>query len=83
MLGVRPEDMAVVESPTEASMKTPIYSVELTGESTLLTVRVADNLVTLRTNNDFDGNIDDEVLIKINAEKIFLFDEESKQRVSA
>ncbi len=83
VLGVRPEDMAVVESPTEASMKTPIYSVELTGESTLLTVRVADNLVTLRTNNDFDGNIDDEVLIKINAEKIFLFDEESKQRVSA
>ena len=39
VLGVRSEDLTVVE-PGEGDINAPIYSIELTGENTLVTVRV-------------------------------------------
>ncbi len=83
VLGVRPEDMSIVDSADAANIVTPIYSVELTGESTLVSVRVADQLVSIRAGKDFAGAINEEVCVRIDTSRTFLFDAESKQRIAA
>jgi len=83
VLGVRPEDMSVVEQAEEAHFKRPIYSVELTGESTLISLRLAEDLITLRADKEFAGAIDDDVQIRIDPSRTFLFDAETELRLAA
>ena len=80
VLGVRPEDMALVANG-EANLTAPIYSVELTGESTLVTVKVGDTFVALRADKEYEGGIGDEIQVKVNRERTYLFDAQSEQRI--
>ncbi len=82
VLGVRPEDAEVVgtEDP-RANLRAPIYSVELTGENTLVSVNLGANLLTMRADKNFDGAIDHQIGVHIAAERAFLFDRESENRV--
>ena len=61
----------------------PIYSVELTGEVTLVTVRLGDDFVSIRADKDFTAGIDEQVNVRINPEKTFLFDSATEQRIPA
>jgi len=82
VLGVRPEDAEVVESgSSQANLNAPIYSVELTGENTLVSVAVGRGLLTMRADKDFSGNIDQQIGIHIAPGRAFLFDRESEDRV--
>ena len=82
VLGVRPEDVEVVESGSvEANLSTPIYSVELTGENTLVSVAVGRNLLTMRADKDFSGCIDQKIGVRISPRRAFLFDRGSQDRV--
>ena len=66
----------------EVIFSAPIYSVELTGEVTLVNVSLDDeNIFSIRADKDFVGEIDKEVNIRINLEKIFLFDATTEQRI--
>ncbi len=81
VLGVRPEDTEIV-SGEGGHFSAPIYSVELTGEVTLVNVSLDDeNIFSIRADKDFVGEIDKEVNIRINLEKIFLFDSTTEQRI--
>ena len=82
ILGVRPEDMALVNGDA-AHFSAPIYSVELTGEVTLVTVQLGEDFVTIRADKDFAGEIDDQINIRIAPDKTFLFDSAAKQRIPA
>jgi multiple sugar transport system ATP-binding protein len=55
--------------------------VELTGDSTLVSVRVGDRLLTMRADKNFVGDFDQTVGIRIASERVFLFDGESGTRV--
>ena len=82
VLGVRPEDVQVVGAKDAGTnMVAPIYSSELTGESTLVSVQSGDRLVTMRADKNFAGGIDQEIGVKVATERAFLFDGESKNRV--
>jgi multiple sugar transport system ATP-binding protein len=82
VIGVRPEDLRLVEARDEtANLIAPIYSVELTGESTFVSVRTGSRLMTMRVDKGFAGEIDQLIGLKIPPERIFLFDKESQQRV--
>jgi multiple sugar transport system ATP-binding protein len=82
VLGVRPEDAEVVGSDDpRANFKAPIYSVELTGENTLVSVHVGAGLLTMRADKNFDGVIDQQIGVHVAAERAFLFDRESQNRV--
>jgi multiple sugar transport system ATP-binding protein len=82
VIGVRPEDLRLVEARDEtANLIAPIYSVELTGESTFVSVRAGGRLITMRVDKGFAGEIDQLIGLKIPPERIFLFDKESQQRV--
>jgi len=82
VLGVRPEDVHVVAADAPGtSMVAPIYSSELTGESTLVSVHSGERLVTMRADKNFVGEIDQKVGVKVDTGRVFLFDGESQNRV--
>jgi multiple sugar transport system ATP-binding protein len=83
VMGVRPEDVQVLAGRNEdANVTAPIYSVELTGDSTLVSVRVGDRLLTMRADKNFAGDFDQTVGVRIASERVFLFDRESENRVN-
>ena len=79
-LGIRPEDLELI-SAENADCSGRVYSFELTGESTLVTVQLADDRLTIRGPNEYRVAIDETVGIRFNLEKCYLFDSESKQRI--
>ncbi|MCZ4089005.1 ABC transporter ATP-binding protein [Sinorhizobium psoraleae] len=82
VLGVRPEDVhaARVDDP-DVNLVAPIYSVELTGDSTLVSLRLAARLMTLRADKNFTGQIDQRIGVKVATDRVFLFDGETQSRV--
>ncbi|MDL2402562.1 ABC transporter ATP-binding protein [Rhizobium mayense] len=82
VLGVRPEDVHVAGAEEgDVNLVAPIYSVELTGENTLVSVRLGGRLMTLRADKSFAGQIDQEIGIKIATDRVFLFDGETQLRI--
>ena len=81
IMGVRPEDLSIVANAEEAHFTASIFTVELTGESTLVTVRVHDEFVALRADKDFAADIDSDAHVRITPEKTFLFDSASDLRI--
>ena len=82
VLGARPEDVSVVAANADnANLTAPIYSVELTGESTLVSVHAGDRLVTMRADKNFVGDFDQPIGVHVAPERAFLFDRESENRV--
>jgi len=82
VMGVRPEDVQVLAgNHGDANATAPIYSVELTGESTLVSVRAGDHLLTMRADKNFAGDFDQMVGVRIAPDRVFLFDRESENRV--
>ena len=82
VLGIRPEDASVLPPGSrQANVTAPIYSVELTGESTFVTVRAGGALLVVRADKNFVGDFDEIVNIGIAPERAFLFDRRSRNRV--
>ena len=82
VLGVRPEDVqATSAADADVNLVAPIYSVELTGENTLVSLRLGAQLLTLRADKNFAGQIDQPIGIKVVADRVFLFDGECQRRV--
>jgi multiple sugar transport system ATP-binding protein len=82
VLGVRPEDVhAVGADEPGANMVAPIYSAELTGDSTLVSVQAGERLMTMRADKNYAGTIDQTIGVKVAGERAFLFDRESQNRV--
>jgi multiple sugar transport system ATP-binding protein len=81
VLGVRPEDTEIVKGD-RGHFSAPIYSVELTGEVTLVNVSLdGDNIFSIRADKDFVGEINKNVNVRINLNKFFLFDSTTEQRI--
>jgi multiple sugar transport system ATP-binding protein len=82
VLGVRPEDIHVVGGKEAGiNLAAPIYSVELTGESTLVTVHAGDGLLTMRADKNFVGDFDQVIGIKTARDRVFLFDQQTGRRI--
>jgi multiple sugar transport system ATP-binding protein len=82
VLGARPEDIHVLPAESaKANIVSPIYSVELTGESTLVTLRAGAALLTVRADKNFVGDFDQMVGVGFAPERVFLFDRQSQDRV--
>ena len=82
VLGIRSEDVEVVApNAANANLTAPIYSVELTGESTHVTVRAGGRLMTVRADKEFAGEIDQDVGVHVAPQRAFLFDATSERRI--
>jgi multiple sugar transport system ATP-binding protein len=83
VLGVRPEDIRIVTADAAAtSLAARIYSVELTGESTLVSFRSGEKLLCARADKDYAGDFDQPIGVSVPAERAFLFDAASGARLA-
>ncbi|MBU3740002.1 MAG: TOBE domain-containing protein, partial [Rhodoferax sp.] len=80
VLGVRAEDMRVTEAAL-GQLQAPVFSCELTGDSTLVMVRIADQVVTARASKDYRARIGEPVGLAVDAARCHLFDSQTQNRL--
>ena len=80
ILGVRPEDCAVV-APGEGNIQATIYTTELIGDHTLVTAEVGKEKFTVKAPKDFTAKDGDRVGIAMSKDHLFVFDAGSGARI--
>ena len=80
VLGVRPEDMRVV-APEGAPVRGEIFSFELTGDSTLVMLRLGDQVVTARASKDHRARIGEATGFAFDLSHCHLFDGQTQNRL--
>jgi multiple sugar transport system ATP-binding protein len=78
-LGFRAEDASLVAAGS-GQIAAPVYSIELLGDATMVTVRAAETLVAVKAPKEFRAAIGDPVAIGIAAHQCHLFDAQSGKR---
>ena len=78
-LGFRAEDVRV--SPEPAQLTAPVYTLELLGDATLVSVRIGPALVSIRAPKDFRIDIGAPLHVAIPTEKTHLFDAKTGTRL--
>ncbi len=78
-LGFRAEDAQVVAG--SAQINAPIYTMELLGDATMVSVRINGALVSVKADKTYRAGIDDQVSIHIPTEHCHLFDAETGARL--
>ena len=79
ILGFRAEDATVVKE--KGQLNSQIFTLEILGDATMVTVKVGKSLVSIKANKNFRANIEDKVSVKIPAQKCHLFDKKTGERV--
>lgn len=79
-LGFRAEDARLTDH--EAQLAASVYSMELLGEASMVTVRAAGAIVAIKAEKDYSARIGDPVTAAIPAGICHLFDRESGERLS-
>ncbi|MBT8476560.1 MAG: ATP-binding cassette domain-containing protein, partial [Alphaproteobacteria bacterium] len=78
-LGFRAEDAAIAETAGQISAK--VYTMELLGDATMITVRAGGALVSVKAHKEYRAEIDDPVDISIPVGICHLFDTKTGQRM--
>ena len=78
-LGFRAEDVTLANEGGQ--IEAPIYSVELLGEATMISIRVGGDLVSIKTSKDYRAEIGDVVRVSIPPSACHLFDKASGARI--
>ena len=78
-LGFRAEDASVV--PSGGQINAPIYTLELLGDATMVSVRLGGALVAVKADKSFRAQIDDPVSIHVPHEHCHLFDTKTGARI--
>ena len=80
VMGIRPEDCAVAQ-PSEGTLIGRIYTNELIGDHTLVTVDWGGDQISVKASKDFTGQQGDEIGLVIPSERLFVFDKSTGARV--
>ena len=80
VLGVRAEDMAVT-APEQAQIRAEVFSFELTGDSTLVMVRIGEQVVTARADKDYRARIGEPAGFAVSAHQCHIFDGQTQNRL--
>ena len=79
-LGFRAEDASMAKDGA-GQINAPIYTLELLGDATMISVRVGDALVSVKADKNFRAKIGDAVSIGVNAKICHFFDHENGARI--
>jgi len=80
VLGIRPEDMEI--SPAKGSnLVSKLYSLEPTGDQTLVTAWAGEQLVVVKGHRTFRQNLDTPIALTFLKDRIYLFDGETGGRL--
>jgi multiple sugar transport system ATP-binding protein len=80
VFGARSEDMTVSDSGG-GDIAGPIYSVELTGENTLVTLDIGGQHIVARADRFYQNDIGNNVGVRVNKARCYLFDAGSELRI--
>jgi multiple sugar transport system ATP-binding protein len=80
VLGVRPEDVAII-SKGKGHVTAPLYSLEPTGDQTLVAAKNGEQMLVARAGRSFRAAIDSPVIMQFDLGRIFVFDELTGDRV--
>lgn len=80
-LGYRAEDANLVASGGD--FIGPIFSTELLGDATMVTCKVGDQILSVKTDKDFRAEIGDHMEAKIDLNTCHLFDAETGERLTS
>jgi multiple sugar transport system ATP-binding protein len=80
ILGVRPEDCSVAP-PSKGTLKGEIYTTELIGDHTLVTIDSGPDKLTVKAAKDFRGKQGDAIGVTLLREHLYVFDAETGRRV--
>jgi multiple sugar transport system ATP-binding protein len=80
VLGVRPEDCAVVD-PAKGAIKGEIYATELIGDHTLVTLKAGSDLLTVKAAKDFTAKLGEKAGVAFGTDRVFVFDESNGLRI--
>ncbi|WP_322060074.1 sn-glycerol-3-phosphate ABC transporter ATP-binding protein UgpC [Paraburkholderia sp. J63] len=80
VLGVRAEDLSVVEHGS-GDIRGDVFSFELLGDATTVTVKLGHQFITARADKSFRTDIEKPVGFAAQAKRCFLFDGETTQRI--
>ncbi len=79
-LGFRAEDAHLADAG-QGEITAPIYTLELLGDATMVTVRAGGSLVSVKAHKDYRAEIGDPVSIAVQPEICHVFDAQSGARV--
>jgi multiple sugar transport system ATP-binding protein len=82
-LGVRPEDLLVVDAPGPGRITGPVAVIEPLGPHTLLSLRVADRLVRVAASPDIAVRPGDLVHLEPRGDRLRWFDQSGEQALAA
>jgi multiple sugar transport system ATP-binding protein len=77
-LGFRPEDCAVTD-PAKGQLKGSVYTTELIGDHTLVTVETGDAMLTIKAAKDFTARPAEKVGVTLNKGAVYVFDGEGQR----
>lgn len=80
-LGYRAEDAGIAEK--DGAINAPVYSMELLGDATMVTVRINGVLLSVKAGKEYRANIGDDVHYAITPELCHLFNSETGERIEA
>ena len=81
-LGFRAEDASVTNEGGNAQISAPIYTVELLGDATMVTVRAGGGLASVKTGKEYRAEIGEGIGIEVRPDICHLFDQKSGQRLA-
>jgi len=83
VLGIRPEDIIILQRGFKGKedFNANIYTIEPLGLETIVTVKKGNKLLRIRAPRDFRANINEEVGVLLNKQKIYLFDAKTGKRL--
>ena len=79
-LGFRAEDAQIAQKGS-GQIRAPIYSIELLGDATMVTIRINEALVSVKADKGFRSAIHDEVFIEVPTKICHLFDHQTGARI--
>ncbi len=79
-LGFRAED-ATLAADGEGQITAPIYTLELLGDATMVSVRIGQSLVAVKADKTFRAEIDDMVSISVPSQICHVFSADTGQRI--
>ena len=69
--------------PSGGQVNAPIYSLELLGDASMVSMRVGGELVSIKTGKDFSAEIGSPISASVPARACHFFDRQTGRRVSA
>ena len=80
-LGFRAEDAAIVSGADKAQINAPTYTMELLGDTTMVTVIAGNALVAVKAHKEFRTEIGSRVAISVPEASCHLFDSQTGERL--